>query len=105
MTYGTTHNEDSVVLTVQGELDAMTVTELRETLDGIVAEGHQRVIVDLTELRMIDSSGVGALVSLYNRLRAKGGKLFIRGIKDQPLAIFRLLKLDRILAPEGAVAA
>ena len=46
---------------------------------------------------MIDSSGVGALVSLYKRVRAQGGNVVIKGVRDQPLAIFRLLRLDKLM--------
>ena len=53
--------------------------------------------VDLTQLRMVDSSGIGALVSLYKRVRAQGGNVVIKGVRDQPLAIFRLLRLDKLM--------
>ena len=46
---------------------------------------------------MLDSSGVGALVSLYKRVRARGGEVVVLGLRDQPLAIFRLLRLDRVM--------
>jgi anti-anti-sigma regulatory factor len=46
---------------------------------------------------MLDSSGVGALVALYKRIRAQGGDVVMTGLRDQPLAIFRLLRLDRVM--------
>ena len=92
---GTSH------LSIEGQLDAVSVTELRIELDKLVAARPASVEVDLSRLRMIDSSGVGALVSLYKRVRAQGGDVAIKGIRDQPLAIFQLLKLDRfMLRPE-----
>jgi anti-sigma B factor antagonist len=89
------------VLRVEGELDANTAPDLRPTLDQIVADRRHRVTVDLSGLRLIDSSGVGALVSLYKRVRAQGGSVFVEGASDQPLAIFRLLRLDAVF---GAAA-
>ncbi|HEX6835710.1 MAG TPA: STAS domain-containing protein, partial [Polyangia bacterium] len=62
----------------------------------LVAEKRPTITVDLSDLRLIDSSGVGAIVSLYKRMRALGAKVEVVGLKDQPLAIFRLLRLDRI---------
>ncbi len=105
MTYETTRANEGCVLQIRGELDAVSVPEIRGTLDRLAADGIKRVIVDLGDLRLIDSSGVGALVSLYKRVGALGGRVSVRGLRDQPLAIFRLLKLDRVLAPEDAVAA
>ena len=53
------------------------------------------VTVDLSDLRLNDSSGVGAMVSLYKRIRANGGEVRFVGVTAQPLVIFKLLRLDR----------
>jgi anti-sigma B factor antagonist len=87
---------DVTVLRISGSLDALSTPELRPTIDALVAEKRPTITVDLSELRLIDSSGVGAIVSLYKRMRALGAKVEVVGLKDQPLAIFRLLRLDRI---------
>jgi anti-sigma B factor antagonist len=94
--------EGPVKLVIEGELDAVSVSELRPDLEKLVKSKPGAVEVDLSQLRMVDSSGVGALVSLYKRVRAQGGNVTIKGLRDQPLAIFRLLRLDRVmLAPES----
>ncbi len=87
----------ATVLRIEGELDAVSVSDLRPVLDEIVSAAAATVIVDLTALRLIDSSGVGAIVSLYKRVRTKGGTVTVRGVREQPLAIFKLLRLDRVL--------
>jgi anti-sigma B factor antagonist len=87
-------------LVIEGQLDALSVSDLRGDLDKLVATRPKNVEVDLSSLRMIDSSGVGALVSLYKRVRTQGGNVVIKGIRDQPLAIFQLLKLDRFMLPK-----
>lgn len=84
-------------LAIEGQLDAVSVGDLRLELDKLVATRPGNVEVDLSSLRMIDSSGVGALVSLYKRVKQQGGNVLINGIRDQPLAIFQLLKLDRLM--------
>ncbi len=98
MNFSTEDFDQTTVLSIGGELDAVSVAELRSTLDGLAAGERAHIIIDLTKLRVIDSSGVGAIVSLYKRTRAKGGNLSVRGLCEQPLAIFRLLRLDRVLA-------
>jgi anti-sigma B factor antagonist len=84
-------------LVIEGELDAVSVSDLRPELEKLLARQPSRIDVDLTRLRMVDSSGVGALVSLYKRSRAQGGSVVVIGLRDQPLAIFRLLRLDRVM--------
>ncbi|MBK8480873.1 MAG: STAS domain-containing protein [Proteobacteria bacterium] len=84
------------VLALEGRLDAVTAPELRPTIDALVARGpHRCVVCDLRSLETIDSSGVGAIISLFKRLRLKGGDLRIARLRGQPKEIFRLLRLDR----------
>ena len=98
MTFTISFAEDGVArLSIEGELDALTVAELRLDLERLLARQPSRIDVDLARLRMVDSSGVGALVSLYKRSRAQGGTVVVTGLRDQPLAIFRLLRLDRVM--------
>jgi len=96
MGYTRTDDGDDTTLTIDGTLDAVTAPELRPVLDALVAENRKKIVVDLASLRLIDSSGVGAIVSLFKRVRAYGGEVKITGLKDQPLAIFKLLKLDSV---------
>ncbi len=98
MTFRRTDQGDDTVLTISGSLDALSTPELRPTIEALVAEKRPAVTVDLSDLRLIDSSGVGAIVSLYKRMKAVGGKVEVVGLKDQPLAIFRLLRLDRVFS-------
>lgn len=97
MKFEISKKEGGVQLIIEGQLDAVSVSDLRADLDKLVDERPKKVDVDLGHLRMIDSSGIGALVSLYKRVRAQGGSVAIRGLRDQPLAIFRLLRLDRVM--------
>ena len=86
-------------LELKGVLDALSTVELRPVIDRLVAERRRPVTIDLSLVRLIDSSGVGAIVSLYKRVRADGGDVWVVGLQGQPLAIFRLLRLDRLLVP------
>jgi anti-sigma B factor antagonist len=86
---------DRTVLRLRGELDALSCPDLRPVVDAIAEHERCAVTVDLSELRLIDSSGVGVLVSLYKRVRANGGEVRFAGVTAQPLVIFKLLRLDR----------
>lgn len=91
-----TSQGEIVHLGIDGELDAYTASELRPVIDAITAERPMRVVVDVSALELIDSSGVGALVSLYKRMRSYNGELTFSGLRGQPLTVFKLLNLDRI---------
>jgi anti-anti-sigma factor len=97
MIFSTTIDGGTVTLNINGELDAVSVPELRPHIDDLISKGHKKIVVDLKGLRLIDSSGVGAIVYLFRRVKGLGGTVVVRGANDQPLAILRLLKLDQIL--------
>ena len=88
----------AVPLALSGSLDAITATEVRAVVDDFFTENKRTVTVDLAGLDLIDSSGVAVLVALYKRMRAVGGTVTVTGARDQPLAIFRLLRMDRVFS-------
>ncbi len=88
---------DITVLSVRASLDAHTATELKPVVVAIADSGARKVVVNLEQLKLIDSSGVGVLISLFKRIRASGGQVCFSGVKAQPKEVFRLLRLDRSL--------
>jgi anti-sigma B factor antagonist len=87
---------ERTTLVVRGELDALSAPELRPTVDQLVEQKCKDIVVDVSELDLIDSSGVAVLVSLYKRTRAHGGRMVVVGARNQPLAVFKLLRIDRV---------
>ena len=87
---------DTTSLRIGGTLDVLTAPTLAPAIDQIVEEKRPHVTVDLAGLDLIDSSGVAALVALYKRVRSVGGKVVVTGARDQPLAIFKLLRMDKV---------
>lgn len=87
---------NETTLTIRGSLDINTAPALAEEIDKIIATKPPKVGVDLAALDLIDSSGVAALVKLYKGIRSAGGNVTIIGARDQPLAIFKLLRMDKV---------
>ena len=102
MLFNLNKQNDASILRIEGELDALSVVDLRPTISKMREEHPSHVIVDLSHLRLIDSSGVGAIVAMFKAVRANGGTLVVSGARDQPLAILRLLHLDRVLIRDVA---
>jgi anti-sigma B factor antagonist len=86
-----------VRLRIDGKLDVTTVPELEPTLARLVARQPWQVELELSRLRMLDTVGLGALIRFYKRLRMGGCTFTVTGLRDQPLAVFRLLRLDERL--------
>jgi len=94
--YDVARTDSETTLRVRGSLDINTATQLAEEIDRIVATKPKKVLVDLSGLDLIDSSGVAALVKLYKGVRGTGGAIAMTGARDQPLAIFKLLRMDKV---------
>lgn len=94
--FDTDRTNDETKLTIRGSLDINSAPALAEEIDKIVATRPAKVVVDLGSLDLIDSSGVAALVKLYKGVRGGGGAITITGTRGQPLAIFRLLRMDKV---------
>jgi len=63
---------------VAGELDLMTVPQLRDALAGVGDQGPD-VVLDFTDVSFIDSSGLGLLLAAARTTEERGGSLVVRG--------------------------
>ena len=86
------------VLEVGGEIDVYTAPQLREHLIGVVEGGARQVIVDLSRVEFLDSTGLGVLVGALKRLRGVSGELLLVCAQERLLKIFRITGLDRVFA-------
>ncbi len=88
-------NDVAMAVIPMEELDASNVAEFKSTI-GPVLEANREVILDLTRVRFIDSSGLGAMLSCLRQLSAKGGDLKLCGMTKQVRSIFELVRMHRI---------
>lgn len=89
--------EGAAILHVAGSVDASSVQGLRSALFELVDEGHRRVVLDLSDVLFLDSSGLGAVVSTYARLRDAGNAFAVACPNDLVFRVFRLTGLDDAL--------
>ena len=86
----------SVVRPVGEHLDYETVGEFRRELEQKL-QGQERVVLDMSSLQFVDSSGLGAILSLLRRLTAGGGDLRIAAVTPTVAALLQLVRLDQII--------
>lgn len=85
-------------LGIRGALDATTLPGLRATFDALVGARRRTITLDLHELTAVDGAGAAAVATLDRRCRDFGGELVVRGLANQPLAVFRLLGIEARIA-------
>ena len=86
-----------LLLTLHGALDAMSAPAFKSEVVAVSELKTLQIVVDLADLTLIDSTGVGVLISLFKRTRAQGGQVMFAGLRAQPREVFRLLRLERSL--------
>jgi anti-sigma B factor antagonist len=69
-------------LTVVGELELATASQLRRAVSSLLGSGVRRLLVDLRHTDFLDSTGLGALVWAQFRMRAAGGELAVAGAQE-----------------------
>ena len=87
---------DVPVLTVGGEIDVATSPELDERLSALIESGLTLVIVNLTYVSFIDSTGLGVLVGAVKDARAVGGDVMLVVTQPHILKLLELTGLDEV---------
>ena len=90
-------SDDTVVLRPDVRLNLVVANDLRDQLRDLVHRGYSRIVVDLSGVESIDSSGLGALVAGLKAARQAGGDLRITGPGSQVVAVLELTNLDKVL--------
>lgn len=91
--------EDIAVIRPDGRLNMVAAPELRDTVTRAVQSGRPRVVVDLSGVDFMDSSGLGALIASLKTARQAGGDLRLAGVGEQVALVLQLSNVDRILKP------
>ena len=91
----TRHEGDVVIVELSGRLLIGEPTvALRDTVDELLAAGRRKIVLDVSDLARIDSSGVGELVACLKTARAAGARLVLLQVKDR---VRRILDLSQVL--------
>jgi anti-sigma B factor antagonist len=85
------------VLAVTGEIDIYTAPLFKQAVVNLVSEGNSDVIIDLSGVTFMDSSGFGTLLGATRRLRPGGGGLHLAGANSTIQRMLRLTRLDTIM--------
>lgn len=92
------------VVTVSGEIDVFTAPRLRQYLIDLIAEGRTHLILDLTDVAFLDSTGLGVLVGTLKRVTSAGGSLSVAALNHRLLTLFHTTRLNQILPVYETVA-
>ena len=103
--FGMDHSvtEGIVVMTIRGPMDVATVPQLRDTLIGLIDEGHDRFVFEMSAVDFIDSIGLGVIVGVVHRLRPHDGALALAAPSAHARKAFHITQLTRVLSLHDTV--
>jgi anti-sigma B factor antagonist len=84
------------VLPLQGEIDLNVSPEIASTFDKLVREKPPHVVVDLSDVTYIDSSGLAVLIVGMQQVKEYGGKFALAGLRSDVRSIFETARLDQV---------
>lgn len=88
-------SDDATIVVLAGDVDLHESPALHATLVEIAKERPKRLMLDLTGVPYMDSSGVGTFVEVFRRVTAYKGKMVLYGMNSRVRSLFEITKLDR----------
>jgi anti-sigma B factor antagonist len=84
------------VLPLEGEIDLHVSPRIAAALGAMIEQRPPRLVVDLSAVTYIDSSGLAVLIEGMQNVEAYGGKFILAGLQDNVRPIFEIARLDQV---------
>jgi anti-anti-sigma factor len=91
------HEKRFAVVTVEGEVDALTANDLDAALSNLLQEGQLRLALDFSKVRFISSAGLGAILRVQQGASKLGGELRLFALRDNVKRVFEIAGFNRII--------
>ncbi|MCB1656629.1 MAG: STAS domain-containing protein [Pseudomonadales bacterium] len=91
----TQQDDIAIIKFTRKRIDAALAVKFRDDIQTLIQQGHKKIIFNMEQIEFIDSSGLGALVSVMKNL---GGnqQMALCHVKDAVLTVFKLTRMDKI---------
>jgi anti-sigma B factor antagonist len=93
------------VVQVDGTLDLASTPAFRAYLRQVMDDGASVIVLDLAGVKFMDSSALGAIVSVYKELRQRAGRLCLAAVQPVVRRVFELTSVDRVVSIYDSVEA
>ena len=103
MQIATTPGSDRYLITVSGEVDLATSPELDVAIIAAIDSGATSVVIDLTDVSFMDSSGLGVIVRALKRCREAENDLDLVVTNERVLKVFGITGLDQVIPIHASI--
>lgn len=88
--------EGILVIRPIGDLTAQTAPNLRAIFEAHITKANPSVVLDASDIKYMDSAGLGSLISGLHRAREYAGQFLVCGLQEDVSSIFQLTKMDSL---------
>ena len=86
-----------IVKVLDKRLDAQAANDFKEKISGYISNGSQSIVLNMSEVDFVDSSGLGAMVSVL-KLLGEEGQLVICGTAESVMRLFKLTRMNKLFS-------
>lgn len=87
---------DLMVCHVDGEVDINSSPEIKKTFDKLISKKTSKIVVNLSKVTYVDSSGLATLVEILKNMRSYGGRIRLTNLSPKIKSLFEITKLDKL---------
>ena len=85
-----------LVCHVDGEVNINTSPDIKKAFDKILASKAPKIVINLSRVTYVDSSGLATLVEILKNMRSYGGKMKLASLSPKIKSLFEITKLDKL---------
>lgn len=94
-------NDENLIFYLSGDIDINNVEDFKEKVFNIYDVNKNNIVLDLKDLNYIDSTGLGAIMSIYKKAKDDSNELTILNPKKNIKKLFMITELDTVFNMEG----
>lgn len=92
----TEDGKEKLVIDLIGDLDVYTSGEIKDDLLARLERDPKDIYLNCEKLEYMDSTGLGVLIAMYNSVKNKEAKIYIRDLKPNVKKIFEITQMDKV---------
>ena len=97
MKYSIEKDDSSCKIVIKGDINFEASKELKQAFDSLLKDGVKNIVLDLTDVPVSSSTGIGTLLMLYKKLKQIDGSLKMDGIHKNLYSMLKLVKIDSLI--------
>ena len=85
-----------MICRVDGDIDINCSPDLKKIFDKLISQKTPKIVIEMTKVTYVDSSGLATLVGILKNMRSYGGKMRLAGMSPKIKSLFEITKLDKL---------